>query len=1159
MKGKLIQKIVGVALGLTMAIGVGVAVSNTSKNAARADAGDNFELVTNVSSLSANDTVVIGSATSGSIYLISTNQATNNRTATGTFTVSNNKIISNANVQELTLGKSGDNWTLYTGSGYLYAASSSKNYLKTQATNDANGEWTISITNTGAATITAQGSNTHNILKYNANNGSPIFSCYTTSGTVAIYKRVVAANVTITYDANEGTVSPTSQTVAAGTSVTLPTPTRSGYVFDGWQVNGAGTYYQGGESYTVNAATTMVAHWTEVRTPESLSLSGYTTTYSVNDLFAFDGIATVTYTNHENADVTSKVSVSSPDMSTTGKKTITVSYTENNVEVEAEYEITVNKVSSVTFTPGTDVGATSVTKNGITASMTTMNNASYYQIYANESGTFTSTIGNISKIEFECTASGTSKYGPGNTSADVGNYAYSGAKGTWTGSASTVTLTSTAQVRMTTLVIYLESTEPSVELDPSSATSVSMLKGDSDTSVKVLVKNIETKTWSFTYDEDDLKGLTISSYINVSAGAAVEDVHTLTITTKATGTTTLHISVSGTACATSIPVTVNPKPASMTIVHADIVAGHLEIETGKYKQVSFSGEDTDGNAYAIAAADVNGSVTSGNSFVTLSGTRITGTAVGTAVVRYTLNALTSVYAEVTIDVRDDYKTTVNSITFNSNLTAKQGDTVDTSEVFATKVANTHFGTTAEISDSELLFSYDNSRASAIEHEMFSYDFTHGTVVDTTHKSQTIYVFVTFDENYEGTNFAIEVEQKNDPLTAITLTNEEIVDDEVDIARGGSLQLAWVLTPENPTDTRELQFSVDDQEEGVDISVSQSGLITIGANSDLGSATILVEAKFKTSVYTNLMVNVTLESMTYTVREEESWAKVTDDSTLSAGDVIMVTSDAKGKVLGEFSGNNKYANEGTATFDSGAASDVDGALEFTLETGSESGTWKLKNGTKYLYGTSAKTTLCLSDTSVDVTITISSGNATIDFGSGCRILHNVSSTRFSNYTSDTTTTMLLPQIYRKSGGDVQMNVTEQLFNAVHNNFGENKTYEWSASCSTFQSGKWATAGSAITGLSGYANLKLNRAVANASGNEIEQFLAKYDYIIGKTALGASDFLGRFAEGGINYKGANTLTPSGLFLGENASSAILIVSIISISALGGYFFLRRRKEQ
>lgn len=44
-------------------------------------------------------------------------------------------------------------------------------------------------------------------------------------------------SVTVTFDANGGTVTPTSRTGNSGTALTLPTPTRAGFVFDGWFTN----------------------------------------------------------------------------------------------------------------------------------------------------------------------------------------------------------------------------------------------------------------------------------------------------------------------------------------------------------------------------------------------------------------------------------------------------------------------------------------------------------------------------------------------------------------------------------------------------------------------------------------------------------------------------------------------------------------------------------------------------------------------------------------------------------------------------------------------------------------------------------------------------------------------------------------------------------
>ena len=104
----------------------------------------------------------------------------NNRTAVDII-VSNDIISELGNACELTLGIEGDNWTLFDANwgntgGYLYAGSSSSNYLKTQASYDANGQWNITINSDHTATIVAQGTNKRNTIKYN--NGSTLFSCY---------------------------------------------------------------------------------------------------------------------------------------------------------------------------------------------------------------------------------------------------------------------------------------------------------------------------------------------------------------------------------------------------------------------------------------------------------------------------------------------------------------------------------------------------------------------------------------------------------------------------------------------------------------------------------------------------------------------------------------------------------------------------------------------------------------------------------------------------------------------------------------------------------------------------------------------------------------------------------------------------------------------
>ena len=89
---------------------------------------------------------------------------------------------SETDVFQITLGGSTDAWTLFdeVKGGYLYAASSSSNNLKTQTTLDANGEWSITFNADGTAEVVAQGENTRNNMRFNPNasNNAPLFSCY---------------------------------------------------------------------------------------------------------------------------------------------------------------------------------------------------------------------------------------------------------------------------------------------------------------------------------------------------------------------------------------------------------------------------------------------------------------------------------------------------------------------------------------------------------------------------------------------------------------------------------------------------------------------------------------------------------------------------------------------------------------------------------------------------------------------------------------------------------------------------------------------------------------------------------------------------------------------------------------------------------------------
>ena len=146
-----------------------------------------YQLVTSTDQLVAGRTYLIVNVANGKA--LGTTQNSNNRSASDV-TIENDIISTIDNtVCELTLGGSTGAWTFFdagwgNNGGYLYAASSSANHLKTQASNNANGQWSITIGEGGTATLAAQGSNSHNLLKYN--NQNDIFSCYA-SGQQDVY------------------------------------------------------------------------------------------------------------------------------------------------------------------------------------------------------------------------------------------------------------------------------------------------------------------------------------------------------------------------------------------------------------------------------------------------------------------------------------------------------------------------------------------------------------------------------------------------------------------------------------------------------------------------------------------------------------------------------------------------------------------------------------------------------------------------------------------------------------------------------------------------------------------------------------------------------------------------------------------------------------
>lgn len=188
---------------------------------------------------------------------------------------------------------------------------------------------------------------------------------------------------------------------------------------------------------------------------------------------------------------------------------------------------------TVIFTAGSDKGALSdagkagdkITKDGIT--IETVNGksafaAAQYRFAKNSTTSFTSTVGNITKVVFTCTASGSAKYGPGCfDTPSVGSFSFTDKIGTWEGNTASFTLTaSTNQVRATTIEVTYVPGQVSDKADAGlkwSKTSLSLEKGSKFTA-PTFTKST-TAPVIFTSDNESVAS--VNSEGNITLGGSI--------------------------------------------------------------------------------------------------------------------------------------------------------------------------------------------------------------------------------------------------------------------------------------------------------------------------------------------------------------------------------------------------------------------------------------------------------------------------------------------------------------------------------------------------------------------------------------------------------------------------------------------------------------
>lgn len=156
-----------------------------------------YYLVTDASTLAAGDKLLLVSSNDdGRAMAMCAYQKTSNRG--GVSVVIADKVINSISdsIQVITLEGKPDAWYFNVGNGYLYAASSDKNVLKTKIKKDDNAKAIITIDSESRASIQFQGNFKHNDLRYNPVN--ELFSCYdNTQDKVFLYRYTMAPSYNI--------------------------------------------------------------------------------------------------------------------------------------------------------------------------------------------------------------------------------------------------------------------------------------------------------------------------------------------------------------------------------------------------------------------------------------------------------------------------------------------------------------------------------------------------------------------------------------------------------------------------------------------------------------------------------------------------------------------------------------------------------------------------------------------------------------------------------------------------------------------------------------------------------------------------------------------------------------------------------------------------
>lgn len=1233
---KLFTKIATAFVGIAMAIGVGVAIGSNS-DVRRADAVDvtgQIKFGSASGSLNVNGASVSGDDSQSNEWTVTT--------------VGTSSFTPNANYAQI--GSSSKPASSITFTTTLSSSQTIKSMsAKFGGFSGTAGTITLKV---GDSTIGTGSLSASSDVTVNSTDGSKSGTVLTVTVT-GISKGVKAYYISYTYSESSKTLSSIAVTTAptktayyvgdsfdsTGMVVTATYSDKSTanvtssctFTPDPFTATGAQnvtvSYTEGGTTETTTQAVTVSAN-----TLSSISIADYTTTLAKGAAFSFGGTVTAHYASGSTNDVTASATFSGYNMASAGDQTVTVSYTESGTTKKATYTLSVVNLNVVEFVRGTDTGATSVTKSGVTATLSTMNDSRYYQIYAGESGTFTCEA-NILKIEFTCTASGTNKYGPGNTSADVGSYSYDGNTGTWTGSAKSVALTSTAQVRMLTLVVTTE------------ALSIpASINGASNVNVGV--------EWTPTSITEDDGGATVTgaTYSFAASGGAV-----ISSSTPATGAFTCSAAGTVTVSATKDGWTIADKVVTVNSVEPYInltLESSSEAYTGQTVTISASyGNGVTGLAWSVTSGAIIGTATTSNSGYSAK----IGGETGTLTIKAQDTGNASTYATVDVTVTKtafatspsnasvgEGKTTTLSATLNSggsiswsssdNTVASVADGVVTgvSEGTATITAQSADDTritascTVTVTEAPAEVVITSSEIANFGSSYAERDWTYGT--GTAAISGKIKAYKNGDNiqmNHNNTCYMYNVDAIPGYITGITFTK---ISGTTDITAWVGDEVLSSDPSEGGTTNTTYTWSFDASDKHSYFRVATSGSTGARVASAITISYQKISLVDPTSITINDKTEISMDTYGYGKRNltatvgpinandktvtwgtsDPSVVTVSNgvltpvgvgDATVYATTVNYVSDQETPDLKDSVSVHVTQALYKKATFSPTSTSTVTQSDDY-LNDGSASisatdaGTWdNVKSAIQLASGKDVTFTVSgyagMKITGIDMVVS-SNGNAgagSLSVTAGSTTVLSIPTATFAdaswNGAYDANPVQLHRDItdYVVSGSETIVfsfaaSVNSLYVHSVSVRYIDYSLEQW---CETFLTIIACDGSDSITDDSGWGTLgsdfleldeDLRGIAAGATANKdsdnvIEQAMARYDLILRKYGIGSTagkhtDFIGRFGEGTINGKLAPHI---GIMISKNTvnTSIIVIVTVgIAAIAIGGYFLLRKKKE-